>query len=146
MLTLTEFAKRISEIMPFIMREFSRRQANELYKGKITVPQFFILDYLYTQDGSRMTDLAKFMHVTTAAMTGIVERLVKCGYVVRIPEPDDRRIIKVKITPRGLELVKRICHQRRQMTINIFGKLSEDDRKEYLRLLTRLRDILLEAK
>lgn len=141
-LSLSAFADNLNELMPVIMKEFARRQTNELYKGKITLPQFLVLEFLETDGESKMKDLAQFMHVTTAAMTGIVDRLVRDGYVVRTFDAVDRRIIKVKLTPRGSSLVKKISGQRRNMTVNIFGKISEKDRNEYLRILRQIKDIL----
>lgn len=143
-LSLLGFADKLNEVMPVIVREFARRQADELYKGKIPIQQFLILEFLYKEGESKMTHLAQVMKVTTAAMTGIVERLVRDGYCLRVNEPNDRRIIKIKLTRQGDELVKKISRQRRRMLIKIFGKISESDRKDYLRILMRIRDILAE--
>ena len=93
-----------------------------------------------------MTDLARFMGVSTAAMTGIVDRLVRDGYAVRTFYPHDRRIIKVKLTTRGGELLRKVNQQRRQMLIKIFGRISETDRREYLRILMQIKDILTKEK
>lgn len=139
---LSEFADKVSEIMPVIMKEFTKRQVNELCKGKITLPQFLILDILHREGETKMTALAHLMTVTTAAMTGIVDRLVRDGYVARSYDLEDRRIIKIKLTARGMELVKKINAERRQMTIKIFGRISEADRRDYLRILMRIKDIL----
>jgi len=141
-LSISQFADRMNEIMPVIMREFARRQVNELYKGKITLPQFLALEFLHRESECKMSALAHFMGVTTAAMTGIVERLVKGGYAARVYDPKDRRIIKIKLTAKGNELVKKINAQRRQMVINIFGKIPETDRQEYLRILMQIKEIL----
>lgn len=143
-LTLAEFADNMNEIMPAVMKEFARRQANELYKGRITLPQFFILEFLSREQEATMTRLAQLMHVTTAAMTGIVDRLVRDGYAVRAHEPEDRRIIKVKLTAPGNALVRRISEQRRKMVIRIFGRISTQDRQEYFRILTQIKNILTE--
>lgn len=140
--SLGEFADRISEVMPVIIKEFARRQVNELYKGKITLPQFLILELLYRQGESKMTALAQVMRVTTSAMTGIVERLVRDGYLIRVDDPLDRRIIKVKLTGKGHQLVKKINQQKLQMTLKIFGKISEKDRADYLRILLQIKEIL----
>jgi len=140
--SVSEFADRISQIMPVIIKEFARHQTSELYKGKITLPQFLILEFLHRESESKMTTLAHFMHVTTAASTGIVDRLVRDGYAVRIYEPKDRRIIKIRLTTKGSELVRRINQQRKQMIIKIFGKISEADRKNYLRILLHIKDAL----
>ena len=141
-ISLSEFADKLNQIMPVIMKEIIRRDSNELYKGKITLPQLLTLGFLNEKGESRMTDLARFMKVSTAAMTGVAERLVRDAYVLRVYNPQDRRIIKIKLKPKGAELVKKINQQKRQMAINIFGKISESEREEYLRILTRIRDIL----
>jgi DNA-binding MarR family transcriptional regulator len=139
--SLSEFADKMNEIMPVIMKEFSRRHMSE-YKGKITLPQFLILGFLHVNDESKMSDLAHFMNVTTAAMTGIVERLVRDGYLVRVYDDKDRRIIKVKLTLEGNGLVKEINQHKRQMLIKIFSDISVADRRQYLRILTQIKDIL----
>lgn len=140
---LLEFARKINEVMPVIAQGFARRQANELYKGKITLAQLLILDFLIRQGESRMTDIARFMQVTTAAMTGIIDRLVRDGYVIRVYHPEDRRIIKVKLTTKGRVLVEKINGQRQKMVINIFGHICSADRAEYLRILTQIKEVLL---
>ena len=143
---ISDFADKINELMPLIMKEFGRRQTNELYKGKISLPQFLLLDFLSSQDGAKMTDLAKFMEVSTPAVTGIVDRLVRDRYVVRAYDARDRRIVKIKITAKGVELVKRIHRQRRQRVVKIFGKISALERSEYLKILRHIHDILLAEK
>lgn len=140
--SLLEFARRMNEVMPVIAQGFARRQVNKLFKCKLTLPQVLILDFLNQQDESKMTDMAHFMQVTTAAMTGLVERLVRDSYVTRVYDPGDRRVIKVKLTPRGNGLIKKINNQRRKMVIKIFGQISEADRQDYLRILLKIKDIL----
>lgn len=141
-ITITEFADKINDVVPVMIKEFSRRNVAELYKGKITLPQFLILGFLHNNGDSKMCGIAKFMSVTTAAMTGMVDRLEKYGYVKREPEPQDRRIINVSLTQKGLELVRKINRKRRRMIIDVFGKVSEEDRSDYLRVLMKIKDIL----
>jgi len=145
-ITITEFADRINDVVPVMIKEFSRRNVAELYKGKITLPQFLILGFLHNNGDSKMCGIAKFMSVSTAAMTGMVDRLEKYGYVKRESEPQDRRIINVSLTHRGLELVKKINHERRSMIIDVFGKVSEQDRSDYLRVLMKIKEILTDKK
>ncbi len=143
---LSEFADKLNEIAPAIMRDFAKRQISELYKGKITLPQLLVLDFLDAKGSAKMKDLATFMNVTTAAVTGIVDRLVRDNYLARSYEPKDRRIIRVNLTSKGNELFKKINQQRRQMVIEIFGKISESDRRDYLRILMQIKEILAKEK
>jgi len=144
--SLKEFADRMSSIIPVIFRELARRQTNELAQGKISLPQFLILDFLNSLGELKMSDIAKHMRVTTAAMTGMVDRLVCCGYAERLSVPNDRRVIKIKATVKGIELVKRIYQQRRQMIIDIFGQLSQQDRENYLKILTQIYGVISKGK
>ena len=141
-ISITDFARKIEIIMPEIVRGFARRQHDDVFKGKITLPQLLILDILNTQGPSKMTDLAKKMKVTTAASTGIVQRLVVQGYVTREYDEKDRRLIMIKISAKGSEMLKKINQQRTQQITRIFRQISEGDRSEYLRILLQVKDIL----
>lgn len=144
--SLIEFANKLNEIMPVMMREFSKRQVEEIYQGHITLPQFLIMDCIQSRGESKMTDLANFMKVTTAAMTGIVERLVKSGYVERVFDPEDRRIIRIKLNAKGSGFLKRAEERRREVAINIFGQLSKKERDDYLKIANRIVEILNSEK
>ena len=142
-ISLCDFADKMGEIMPVMMKEFTKCMATELHKGKVTLPQVMILHFLEVEQEAKMKDLARFMGVSMAAMTGIIERLVKSGYCVRIYDKEDRRIIKIKLTAKGNDLVKSINEGKRRMIIKIFGKISEIDRHDYLRILLQIKEILL---
>lgn len=141
-ISIADFAQKMNQIIPEIMKGFVHRQDNDVYKGKITLPQLLILELLSRQGASKMTELAKHMKVSTAASTGIVQRLVLLGYVQREYDSSDRRIVRIKLTPKGTELLKKISQQRTQSVIKIFGQISENDRGEYLRILMQVKDIL----
>ncbi|MDD4955694.1 MAG: MarR family transcriptional regulator [Candidatus Omnitrophica bacterium] len=143
-LSVETFAGRLNEIMPVIVKEFTARFTKELHKNKITLPQFLVLEFLSRGGSSKMTELANFMNVTTAAMTGIVDRLVRDGYLKRVADCNDRRIIKVKLTDDGNVIVKKINERKRQMFIKVFGRISEEDRERYLTILKQIKDVLVE--
>lgn len=145
-ISLSEFADKINEIVPMFMKEFARLNISEFYKEEITLSQFSILLFLYKEVESKMSNLAHFMNVSTAAMTGIVDRLVKHGYVARQLDPRDRRIIKIKLTNKGALIVKKISQQRRQLMIKVFSKISEAEREAYLKILMHIRDVMLKEK
>lgn len=143
-ISIEAFADRLNEIMPVMFKEFTKKLTKELHKTDITLPQFFVLEFLGREGESKMTELAHFMNVTTAAMTGIVGRLVRDSYIERIYDQNDRRIIKVKLTNEGSSIVRKICERKQQMIVKVFGKISEVDREQYLRILNQIKKIMLE--
>jgi len=145
-ISLSGFADKLADLMLGVWRAIVKREACELFKGKITLPQFVILNILYKEGETKMSDIARFLDVSTAAATGLVARLVKCGYLVRVYDPHDRRIIRIKLSAKGGELLKKTTQARREMIIDIFGRISQDDREAYLRILSQVLDILNEGK
>ena len=145
-ISLPEFADKLSKLLPEIARGTIRREAVELSTGHVTLPQFLILNSLEKEDEARMTDIARAMGVTTAAATGIVDRLVKSAYTQRVYDAQDRRIIKIRLSLKGRELVQRINKQKRQNIIEVFGKIPSQDRENFLKILMRIHEIVAQKK
>ncbi|WP_330338992.1 MarR family winged helix-turn-helix transcriptional regulator [Streptomyces sp. NBC_00557] len=53
-------------------------------------------------------DLAARAHVTTGAVTGILNRLERAGYVTRRPDPADRRRVRVAAVPDAVTRVEAV--------------------------------------
>ena len=50
-------------------------------------------------------DLAAHVHVTTGAVTGILNRLERAGFITRVPDPTDRRRVRVAPVPAAVTRV-----------------------------------------
>ena len=53
--------------------------------------------------GIRMTDLAQNIVLSKSGLTTLVDRLEEHALLQRIPDPDDRRAIRITLTDRGIE-------------------------------------------
>ena len=74
---------------------------------RLTVPQATVLFILKERDGRMMSELGQLIGVDNSAMTGLVDRLEKAGFVRREAAQEDRRALLIRITPEGLEEAKR---------------------------------------
>ncbi|MCB1224655.1 MAG: MarR family transcriptional regulator [Verrucomicrobiales bacterium] len=99
---------KLADFILYSQREFLLNLSKELNRDNISFAQFFLLTYLSTSRELTMTDIARKMGHSTAAATGLVDRLEKLGYMERTHAVDDRRKVLVRITPRGLDLVARL--------------------------------------
>lgn len=68
------------------------------------------------EDKTPMTTVAKAIKRTSAAATGLSDRLFAMGYITREEPAYDRRKILVQITPKGQEYV-------RDAIINLVGTI-----------------------
>ena len=67
-----------------------------------TLPRFDVMAALYrTDDGLKMSELSGELRVSNGNVTGIVDRLVNDGLIVRAPVPGDRRAMLVRLTDEG---------------------------------------------
>ncbi|MEO7317762.1 MAG: MarR family transcriptional regulator [Chthoniobacteraceae bacterium] len=98
-------AERLADICTILQRNFMLTLSKELQRGNVSFPQYFLLGFLALKGELTMTEIAKKMGHTTAAATGLVDRLEKLGHVERSHAKKDRRKILVKITPSGESIV-----------------------------------------
>lgn len=117
-------ADRLADFVLFTQRSCILNLSTELNRGNVSYPQFFLLAYLSSEEYLTMSDIAKKMGHSTAAATGLVDRLEKLGYVERIHAAEDRRKIMVRITQKGVELVSRM---RKEIATDLAGILSSMD-------------------
>jgi len=115
-------AEELAEIVMHMQRKFLHNLSEKLGRGSVSFPQYFLLGYLDKQEVITMSGIASKMGHTTAAATGLVDRLEKLGYVERSHALDDRRKVMVKITLKGSGLVAEI---RRDMVTKIVTLLRE---------------------
>jgi len=99
---------KVADFILFSQREFLLNLSKDLSRGNVSFAQFYLLSYLSTSRELTMTDIARKMGHSTAAATGLVDRLEKLGYVERMHAADDRRKVMVRITAKGMELVAKL--------------------------------------
>jgi len=102
---------KLADFILFSQREFLLNLSKELNRDNISFAQFFLLGYLATSREMTMTDIARKMGHSTAAATGLVDRLEKLGYMERTHAIDDRRKVMVRITSSGMKLVGRLRNE-----------------------------------
>lgn len=117
-------ADRLADFVLFTQRSCILNLSTELNKGNVSFPQFFLLTYLSSEEYLTMSDIAKKMGHSTAAATGLVDRLEKLGYVDRLHAAEDRRKIMVRITAKGVELVSKM---RKEIATDLAGILAGMD-------------------
>lgn len=95
---------------------------------------------LSRHDGMSPSELAEVLHVSRPTVTSMLQRMGAAGAVERRADERDQRITRLYLTPRGHELAARMRTVHAGIIDATIGQLSEDDRRELLRLLELLND------
>ncbi len=106
-LTIDE-AQHLADFVLFSQRNCILKLSPELSQGRVSYPQFFLLTYLAEEECLSMSSIARMMGHSTAAATGMVDKLQELGHLKRYTAAADRRKIMVRITDQGRELIERM--------------------------------------
>jgi len=126
-------AGKLADFIMFTQRNFLLNLSKELNKGSVSYAQFFLLGYLANENYLTMTDISKKMGHSTAAATGLVDRLEKLGYVQRLHASEDRRKVMVQITRKGIELVERIREDITSSLVTLMVDLDQNEQDALLK-------------
>jgi len=136
---LVEEAEQLTDIIMDLQRRFLVNLSEELSQGSVSFPQFFLLTYLDKQEVITMSGIAAKMGHTTAAATGLVDRLEKLGYVQRAHAADDRRKVMVRITRKGSNLVARIRQDMVEKVVTMLrDHLTAEEGKIWLQIYRKI--------
>ncbi len=89
-----------------------------------------------------MGKLSAALAVPLSTATRMVDWMVQSGYVERLPDPTDRRVVLVALTGPGRELYETINSYVRQRVERLLGAFGPEERDELIRLLRKLADAL----
>ena len=90
-------AGKIPRIVPELPPHVQRGQAD-------------ILSAIYKlsqeQDRVRVTDISRHKRVSSPGIIRRLKTCVDCGFVEKTPDPQDRRVVYVSLTPAGLDVLE----------------------------------------
>ena len=107
--------------------EAELRNRLRLHYG-VTLPRFDVLAALYRfESGMLMSELSRFLMVSNGNVTGIVDRLVEDGLVLRTARRGDRRASVVRLTAMGRERFAELAAAHEGWVDELLGPLEPGD-------------------
>ena len=90
------------------------------------------LDILEQAGSMSAGDLAQASRLTTGAITAVIDRLERAGYVRRVPDPSDRRRVLVEPTPHAFETANELMAEPMR---ELYSPMAERYSDDQLRLI-----------
>ncbi len=97
-----------------------------------------VLFRLYRCGDTHLGDLAEDLESTPRNVTGLVDHLERDGLVERVPDPEDRRSVRARLTPEGTARIKAIWKQGLEHQFEVVQGLSKDDLAQLRHLCLQL--------
>jgi DNA-binding MarR family transcriptional regulator len=110
-------------------------------KFNVTLPRFDLMAQLYREpQGLRLSELSKRMMVSNGNVTGLVERMVQEGLVLRQTDPDDRRAFIVRLSKDGMRKFATYAKENEQYMLSLFQSIAPLSMDQLMTGLEELKD------
>jgi len=135
-LSYTKTADILFNLIPLLDKTFVR-SVDQQFRTIVTSLQANVMTILIERKAT-MTELSNEMLMSKQQMTPIIDKLVSEGFVQREYDNIDRRIIRISLTPSGLDILKTI---KEKALAVLESKLKNLNQNDLLCLYNALTDI-----
>jgi len=97
---IDRIADNLISIHPLLFKSISKPLRNQT---SITPGGMYVLGSLKRHGTQSMSDIGKCLSMPKPHVTVIVDKLIDEGYVERLSDPKDRRIVNILLTKKGSE-------------------------------------------
>jgi DNA-binding MarR family transcriptional regulator len=144
---MEDAGKVINSVLVNLVNEVWVQEGKAIITGEfqdITNNDMHIIEAIDLGEGNNMSVIAKKLNVTVGTLTTAINSLVKKNYVERRRSDEDRRVVYVKLTEKGIKAYKHHEDYHRQMTQAILGRLEEEEIPVLVKALEALKGFFTE--
>ena len=108
---------------------FSRPFEQRMLREHMSLGMYYCLQTLrHHRDTLTMTELSRLARAPKQRTTKVVDQLVERGFVERVNDPSDRRVVRLRVTEEGEAYVSRFLREDAGCYGELFERMSEADR------------------
>jgi DNA-binding MarR family transcriptional regulator len=114
---------KLVELFTEINRKLFKRLAPLAHNEGLSTGEFIVLWKMHRKVSCRVLELAGEIGVPPSTLTGILDRLTAGGWLEREADPEDRRAVVMKITPKLRQLIRHITLASGKSLVKVFKQL-----------------------
>ncbi|OEJ97313.1 MarR family winged helix-turn-helix transcriptional regulator [Streptomyces thermolilacinus] len=133
----------LAEQLLRLTRRLHRSQKRQLEAAEVSITPAqsrLLRTVAHYESPPRMADLAERLEVVPRAVTSLVDGLEASGRVRRVPDPANRRVIRIELTDEGRATLRQLRSARRAAAEDILAPLTAEQRDVLGGLLSALVD------
>ena len=135
---------RVDLMLPEHMVRF-KQQMEDSRGSAGSVEDYTFLFRIFTLLAQRdtpptMSELSTYLKLPFSSTTRLIDWLVRARFVERLPDPHDRRVVRVHMTSSGEQLYQIGMDYNKQQIAHLLKDFSATEQAQLLRLLNKLLD------
>ena len=131
--------------MAVAARSMKRSLEIKLNEYGITSSQYTVLEVLWKHNSLSLTDLGKLLYFDNPTITGIIDRMEEAKLVERRRDNNDRRVINVHLTQKGLDFKPILPRIAKTVNKKAVENFKDSEKKILLDFTKRLHQNLLNS-
>ena len=133
------FESTLSKELPQIQENLQGMHPQREHQPNTNYELFYrACNGIYPEGNKTMGEFSNALSVPLSTATRIADWLVDNGYVQRLPDSEDRRVVRVSLTDMGKELYKAIDRYIRQRMLQMLAGLTTEERVILLTLISKV--------
>lgn len=133
---------KAGDLLPAFSRVFGGFERIQLKKLNLTAPQSYTLLVIQESELINMNDLSNKARVSQTTMSRMIDNLVRDGFVERLRNESDRRIVEVRLTGKGADKVYELKEFLDLAGKNVIQKISPDKQLQVAESIVILLDVM----
>jgi len=114
--------------------------SERLLRLGVSMAQLHIMFTLQRSGEMTMSHLAEVLNVSLSNATGLIDRLEERGYIARERVPTDRRVVLVRVTPDGAQMLDEVDALSDALLRSVLGRLPASQLKVVAHAIAALRE------
>lgn len=143
--SLVSYSETIVRLLRTTRKELSEYSFEKSKQFGCTGPQLFLIFILYKNPGINLQELSEKLGLSKSTVSGIVDRLVSQGDVTREIPSENRRSVRLFLSPNFLEKCD-LKEIKKQFLTDLFKDATEEDLKLIINGLEKLHELVLKNK
>ncbi|HJV17452.1 MAG TPA: MarR family transcriptional regulator [Bacillales bacterium] len=93
----------------------------------ITPPQFVALQWLFEDGDMTIGDLSNKMYLACSTTTDLVDRMEKKQLLMRVKDPNDRRVVRIHLLDEGKRIIDEVIKKRQAYLEEVLKNFSNGE-------------------
>jgi DNA-binding MarR family transcriptional regulator len=125
-----------------LMKQFPRPKLKQSAIDGLTRSEYELLVMLVMnldrgKKALTVTEISSLLQITPAGVTHLINPLEQAGYIERLQDPNDRRIVLIGLTDKGTQVAESLISEVQENLIGLINHLGEEDSKTLIRLMSQ---------
>ena len=133
------FEKPLPDCTIFLLAK-AYQKAHSQFKDRLkpyglTNLQHLVLEALWYEKGQTAAEMGKMLVLDKATLSGVLERMREADWVIKAPDANDRRVVRIYPSPKAERLKEELIGVRQQANADLLAGFSLEEQVLFKRLL-----------